>query len=481
MDLTQLGASDIARLVRKGKVSAREVVTAFLDRIDQLNASLNAYVEVDREGALAQADTIDLQARDDSPSLLGVPISIKSSVSVAGLPWECGSRLREGVRGTKDAPLVSRLRNAGAIVMGVTNVPEFLMSWETDNLLYGKTLNPWDPACTAGGSSGGESAAIAAGLSAGGVGSDGGGSIRVPAHFTGICGLKPTPGRVPITGHFPVSAGPFSYIGVVGPMARTVTDTARLYEAMAGPDRGDPAAAPVPVGFLKKKHARHLTIGYFEDDGQHPVAPEVRSALRRARQALEDQGLVVRDFRPSNLADMHRLWWNLFGRAVGALLAPMVRGREQGLSPILRQFNTYVDASPPLTRDDLMDTLLRRDAVRTRLLEEMEEFPLLLCPVAAIGAFRPGERVWTIDGQALEYLDAFRYCAWFNLTGNPGMAVPIPGISTPPVGVQLVGRPWAEDAVLAVARLLEEAVGREATPVSPHGTPEAVDPPSGLA
>src|SRR5260370_40349592 len=136
--------------------------------------------------------------------------------------------------------LVARERAAGAIMLGVTNTPEHLMAWETENLLYGRTNGPWDLVRTPGGSSGGEGAAIAAGMSAGGVGSDGGGSIRVPAHFSGICGLKPTPGRIPATGHFPVSAGPFALIGVVGPMARTVADLKGLFEVMQGPDVGDP-------------------------------------------------------------------------------------------------------------------------------------------------------------------------------------------------------------------------------------------------
>ena len=169
-----------------------------------------------------------------SDPLHGVPISIKSSIDVAGHRCEAGSRLRAGYVASEDAPLVARLRAAGAVILGVTNAPEMLMAWETDNLLYGRTNNPWDLTRTAGGSSGGEAAAIAAGLSAGGVGSDGGGSIREPAHFCGICGLKPTPGRIPSTGHFPKAGGPFALLGVVGPMARTVADLQILFEVMAG-------------------------------------------------------------------------------------------------------------------------------------------------------------------------------------------------------------------------------------------------------
>src|SRR5205823_2074074 len=190
------------------------------------------------EGAYRQAreaESAVKQGKQLGP-LYGVPISIKSSIEVAGMRCEAGSKLRAGEVAAKDAPLVTRLRNAGAIVLGTTNTPEFLMAWETDNALYGRTNSPWDLARTPGGSSGGESAAIASGCSAGGVGSDGGGSIRVPAHFTGICGLKPTPGRIPATGHFPESVGPFALLGVVGPMARTITDLKILFEVMQGLD-----------------------------------------------------------------------------------------------------------------------------------------------------------------------------------------------------------------------------------------------------
>ncbi len=201
--------------------------------------------------------------------LHGVPISIKSSLEVAGLRCEAGTRLRAGLVATQDAPLVTRLKNAGAIVLGVTNTPELLMAWETDNLLYGRTNSPWDLERTPGGSSGGEAAAIAAGMSAGGVGSDGGGSIRVPAHFSGICGLKPTPGRIPATGHFPVSAGPFALIGVVGPMARTVADLKVLFEVMQGPDIGDTCAAPVPVRWPSDDEAKQTESRLFRRRRPH--------------------------------------------------------------------------------------------------------------------------------------------------------------------------------------------------------------------
>src|SRR5258708_5303851 len=179
--------------------------------------------------------------------LLGVPISIKACIDVQGFPCDAGSRLRDGFVAAQDATLVARLKNAGAIVIGNTNTPEMLMAYHTDNLLQGRANNPWDLSRTPGGSSGGEAAAIACGMSAAGIGSDGGGSIRVPAHFCGICGLKPTPGRIPATGHYPPCGGPFSLIGVVGPMARTVEDLRLLLKVTNGYDVGDPVSAPLSL------------------------------------------------------------------------------------------------------------------------------------------------------------------------------------------------------------------------------------------
>src|SRR5208337_690809 len=270
-----LSARKIAAQIRRKEVSPVEVARAHLDRIARLNPTLNAFVDYKPEAVLAQAREAEkaILRGDDLGPLHGVPVSIKSSIDVAGHLCEAGTRLRAGYIAAADAPLVARLRAAGAVILGVTNTPELLMAWETDNLLYGRTNNPWDLSRTSGGSSGGEAAAIASGCSAGGVGSDGGGSIRVPAHFSGICGLKPTPGRIPATGHFPTSVGPFALLGVVGPMARTVADLKVLFEVMQGPDDGDPSAAPVPVRWPDRGDLKKLRIGYFEDDGRTAVTP----------------------------------------------------------------------------------------------------------------------------------------------------------------------------------------------------------------
>src|SRR6202044_2484510 len=302
-ELCFLPAVSMATQIRQKKLSPVELADAHLARIDKLNPKLNAYVHVDPERVRREARAAEnyVLSGEALGPLHGVPVSIKSCIEVAGYRCEAGTRLRQGFIAKQDAPLVARLRNAGAIVLGVTNTPELLMAYETDNALYGRTNSPWDWERTPGGSSGVEAAAIAAGCSAGGVGSDGGGSIRVPAHFSGICGLKPTPGRIPATGHFPTWSRPFALLGVVGPLARTVADLKVLFEAMQGPDDGDPSAAPIPLRWPNTDAVKKLRIGYFVDDGRTPVTTETRAAVQAAADALKRAGLKVEPFRPKGL------------------------------------------------------------------------------------------------------------------------------------------------------------------------------------
>jgi len=465
--LTYLPATEMARMVREKKISPVELVQAHLARAETLHSQLNAIVHLDRGRALEHARAAEKMVMRGNRlgPLQGVPVTIKSSIDVAGLRCEAGTQLRAGYVAAKDAPLVSRLKAAGAIILGVTNVPELLMAYETDNLLYGRANNPWDLSRTPGGSSGGEAAAIAAGCSAAGVGSDGGGSVRVPAHFTGICGLKPTPGRIPATGHFPPNVGPFAFLAVVGPMARTVADLELLLEVLVGPDDGDVCSAPVPFCRVTEAQARRTHIGYFEDDGLIPVTAETRAAVRAAAKALEQQRFRVEPFRPEGLEQARQHWWVFFALTGGQMLAPMLLGHESELGPILREFMAIVAAEPPLTLHRLLNTWAERDQCRTRLLEQMQKFPVLLCPVCAVPAFRHRERAWSIDGKTVSYLDAMRFTQWFNLTGNPAAVVPV-GRSPEglPIGVQIVGQPYQEELVLAVARQIEQAQGHRQKP-----------------
>jgi Asp-tRNA(Asn)/Glu-tRNA(Gln) amidotransferase A subunit family amidase len=229
---------------------------------------------------------------------------------------------------------------------------------------------------------------------------------------------------------------------------------------MQGPDDGDPSSVPVPVRWLQREDLKKLRIGYFEDDGRTPVTVETRAAVRKAAEALTRAGFRVEPFRPEGLEQARRLWWQLFGIAGGMLLGPMTSGREADLSPVLKQFSSWVAAEPTHTGQTLLDTWIKRDVIRMEIFFQMREYPILLCPVAAIPAFRHGERSWNIDGQIVEYLDAWSYTEWFNLLGTPAAAVPF-GRSKEglPIGVQIVARPWEEELVLAVAAELETQRG----------------------
>jgi Asp-tRNA(Asn)/Glu-tRNA(Gln) amidotransferase A subunit family amidase len=465
-ELTSLSAVEMAACIRRRKFSPVELVEAHLRRIERLNPRLNALVTIDGEGARRAAKAAEAAVANGEKlgPLHGVPVTIKSSIDVAGYRCASGTPLRASNIPSADAPVVSRLRAAGAIVLGNTNAPEFLMAYETDNPLYGRTNNPWDLDRTPGGSSGGEAAAIAARCSAGGMGSDGGGSIRIPAHFSGICGLKPTPGRIPSTGHFPPAAGPFAALGTVGPMARTAVDLALFFEILAGPDLGDANAAPVPLRWRGEPELKRLRIGYFEDDGRVPVTPQTRAAVRAAARALEEQQFAVDAFRPEGLEDARRIWWTLFGPAGQVALGPMLVGHEAELGPILREFRGMT-AEPPLTLESFMAALLGRDEVRVSFLAQMEDYPVLLCPACAVPAFRHRERSWMVEGRTVEYLDAMSYTQWFNLLGNPAVVVPV-GRSPEglPIGVQVVGRPHEEEVVLAIAARIEQACGDRREP-----------------
>lgn len=456
-------AVELLAMLRGGEISPLELTDEHIRQIDRLNPRLNALIDFYPERVRGQARALENSPRGP---LFGLPVTVKSSISVAGHRCETGSLLNRGNIPAEDAAAVARLRQAGAIILGTTNCPEFLMAYETDNRLYGQTANPWDLSRTAGGSSGGESAAIAAGLSAAGLGSDSGGSVREPAHFTGICALKPTPGRIPATGHLPPCAGPFSILGAIGPMARTIADVALLFETLAGHDAADPTGAPVALRRYSKEDLKQIPIGFFEDDGLAPVTNETRQAVRDAARALEQQGFQVHPFRPQGLEQARQLWWKFFVRCGAMLLDPLVEGHEAKLSPVFQDFRAIAHSQPPLTGDELLAAWVECDRVRASLLAEMREFPILLCPVCSVPAFRHGERVWIIDGQQVKYLDAMRYTQWFNLLAAPAAVVPV-GRSPEglPIGVQIAGRPYEDELVLGIAAAVERAFGYIAPPL----------------
>jgi len=462
MDKIILGTiAEIAAGIRAKEFSPVEVVNAHLERVAALQPKLNAYVHLDAGGARAQARAAEaaVMRGDAVGPLHGVPLTIKSCIDAAGWPTPAGSLLRKDYVSQTDAPLVARLRAAGATILGNTNTPEYLMAYETDNSLSGKTSNPWNLERSAGGSSGGEAAAIASGCSAGGVGSDGGGSIRVPAHFCGICGLKPTPGRIPATGHFPGGGGAFGWIGVVGPMARTVADLRALFEVLAGPDAGDALSAPVPVRAVNEKDVRGLRVGILESEALGSVTPETTAAVERAAKLLSEQGFKVETKRLNGLDRAIQLWWYFFGPVIAHLIRDGARGREESLSPMLREYVALATAEIPMEFESFLVACGERDSLRAAILRQMEEVTVLLSPVSSGPAFRHGEGNWR-TGAKENYRDTMRYSQWLNLAGFPGVAVPV-GMSSEglPIGVQVIGRPYEEELVLAVAEAIERARG----------------------
>jgi Asp-tRNA(Asn)/Glu-tRNA(Gln) amidotransferase A subunit family amidase len=451
--------SEAARDIRSKKLSPVELVESHLGRIASLEPKLNAFVHLDADRARAQARAAETAVSVSEPPgpLRGVPLTIKSCIDVAGWPCPAGSLLRKDYVPRTDAPLVARLKSAGAVLLGNTNTPEFLMAYETDNLLTGKTSNPWNLKYSAGGSSGGEAAAIAAGCSMGGVGSDGGGSLRVPAHFCGICGLKPTPGRIPTTGHFPSGAGAFGWIGVVGPMARTIADVRALFEVMAGPDAGDAHSAPVPVSSYPEKELRSTRIGVLESSALGKGTPETRAAIDRAAKMLSDHGFAVESFEMQGLDRAFELWWFFFGPVIAHLLNANLSGHESQLSPMLCEYLSHAASPNPVSLDQFLQACAERDLLRERILRQMGNVPILLSPVSSAPAFRHGAGNYN---PGTGYLDTMRFSQWLNLTGFPGASVPISFSNEGlPIGVQIIGRPFEEELVLAVAEALEKSRG----------------------
>jgi Asp-tRNA(Asn)/Glu-tRNA(Gln) amidotransferase A subunit family amidase len=453
-------------LLRASKVSVVELAEAHIAQIERLNPVLNAIVDFDAERVRAQARALDANGYSKG-ALHGLPMTIKSSISTAGYRCEIGSTIHCGDVPKDDAVAVARLRAAGALILGTTNCPEFLMAYETDNLLHGRTRNPWDLERSPGGSSGGESAAIAACMSAAGLGSDSGGSVRLPAHFTGICSLKPTPGRVPGRGHLPPCVGPFSVLGAIGPMARTVEDVALLFDAISGRDPLDPVGAPVSLRTPQLSELREQTIGYFEDDGLVPATQETRKAVQDSVLALRDAGFRVEAFRPRTLELLRQLWWKFFVRCGAMFYQPAIRGKEGQLSPIFREFLSIAEVDGPMGGSELLEAWAELDLLRSKTLAEMQSYPILLCPVASIPAFKHGERSWMVEGREVAYLDAVRHTQWFNVLAAPAAVVPVgQSLEGLPIGVQVVARPYEDEVVLAVAGVLDEAFGYRMPPMA---------------
>lgn len=449
----------MASLVRSGELSPVDLVTAHLRQIEKQNPRLNAFVSVLAEEAFQAARAAAEAVARGEPlgPLHGVPVTIKDSFDIAGRPTLCGSRLRRGHRAIHDSTAVTRFRRAGAIILGKTNTPEFLYNWETDNHVTGRTNNPWDLERTPGGSSGGESAAIASFCSAGGIGSDGGGSVRIPAHFSGIAGLKPTPGRVSAAGHYPEIAHPGGLLGVAGPMARDAVGLRVLFEVLAGYDREDPFSAPVP---LREADLSGLRVGVMEQWPDVPVQDEVREPVLRAASLLAEIGIPASPFQPVGMNRATEIWHFFFVDLAAPFTRELIAGKEKDCHWTGVELLARTQGKPEPSGRDVVVNLALRDKMRCSLLRQMDQFPVLLLPACGVPAFHHRERNWPTPGGTIEYLQAMAPVTPFNLFGMPGLVIPMS--VTPsgiPVGVQLVGRPWSEELLLELAGRLELARG----------------------
>lgn len=454
---------------RAGKLSPVELIRRVIQQYEHHNPTLNAFILTFFDAALAAARTSEERLRRGTwRPLEGIPVTVKDSLDLAGSATSCGSLLYANSRAARDATSTRRLREAGAIVIGKTSCPEFLMNYETDNRLIGPTCNPWDSGRTAGGSSGGESAAIAAGISMGGLGSDGGGSIRWPAHACGIAGLKPTPGRVSAAGHVPPIAHPGGLLGVAGPMARTAADVKALFAVLAHHDSSDPFSVPVMQHWQDLQDFRKagLRVGLVKSWYGAPVQAAITAAVEKAGATLGELGFAVEPFEPRGLERAEALWWFFFTQlGARAFLKTVENKRDQLHWTGVELFEQALhEPEPDVPRT--LENFAVRDKMRTSLLEQMETHRVLLLPAAGVTAFPHRTREWqTADGTAISLRQAMTQLTPFNLFGMPALVIPF-GVDEAglPCGIQLVGRPYDEELLLEIGIALEEARGPFATP-----------------
>ncbi len=453
--LLYASASAIAQAIRDQQVSVKDVVEAHLDRIAAVNPSLNAVVQLASERALDEARAADQAVLSGGVlgPLHGVPITIKDSLDTEGVISTGGTKGRETYVPQEDATVVARLRAAGAILLGKTNTPELTLAGETNNLIYGQTNNPYHLSRTPGGSSGGAGAIIAAGGSPLDMGSDTGGSIRLPSHFCGIAGIKPTSGRVPRTGHVvPFGLGAVDALTQNGPMARFVEDLALTLPIISGVDWRDPAIVPMPLGDPQAINLQGLRVAMHTDNGIKTPTPETVTAVRAAANALANAGLDITEQRPAALQRVADLS-NTLSSADGRAWTRRLLGKS-GTSELHPWLSCRMEEAEPFDVGDFTALLEDVDTYRSDMLTFLEHYDVILCPVCAFPAPPHGT---TMEP---EMRLGFSYTGVYNLTGWPGAVVR--GGTSPeglPIGVQVVARPWREDVALAVAQQLETALG----------------------
>jgi amidase len=461
MDLVFSDTTQLAAAIRAGHVSATEVLEAHLAQIDKHNPALNAIVTMDAERARKRAHEADeaLARGEVWGPLHGVPFTLKDAHATAGMRTTTGFPPLADYVPQEDSTVTSRLKAAGGILMGKTNVYMMLADpAQTDNPIFGRTNNPWNVERTPGGSSGGAAAALAAGMTPFDIGTDLSASIRIPAHFCGVCGLKPTEHRVPLTGLIPGLSGPrpVRIMSCLGPMARTVDDLALLYSIIAGPDGRDTEVQPVPVDEVPTLELKQLRIAFAPTFPGLPVATDIRDAVEALAQQLHPFCAAVEE------ATLPEVDFNQELASAGALIG-MITGAFQPEEQ--EQFDDPGSAGlikAPTTLAHYLEALHRRDQSIIVWEQFFDEWDVLLCPPSMITAFphcQPGSPL-QVDGQEVSYYLTAAHGTVFNYTGHPALVLPYKldrdGL---PIGIQMVGKRWDESRLLAMAKALSEVTG----------------------
>ena len=466
-DLVFASVQKLAETIRNRHVSATEVLDAHLAQIDRHNPRLNVIVTLNRDEARVRASQADAAlARGELwGPLHGVPITIKDGFSTAGIRTTSGFPLRADHVPEVDAPVVKRLRTAGAILLGKTNLPILSMDAQADNPIFGRTNNPWNLSRTSGGSTGG-AAAVAAGLTSLELGSDIGGSLRIPAHCCGIYSLKPSAYRLPGGGYHPnpepalPDIGGPAQVGVFGPLARSVDDLALAFYIMAGADPHSWAVPPVPVEPMPVLKLEKLRLAWIDDFGGVPVCAEIRAVLAHLVEELGRQGCDIQRYVPAsfNFVTVWETWGELLAVAMGQnpyLVASFV-GSDNLETPISRGISSGVQ----LTLPEYFTSLRKRSQLITTLEVFFQEWDALICPVMAVPAFPHCAQNTPIlvDGQLVDYSTALlSYTCPFNLSGHPVVVLPAANSREGlPIGLQVVGRRWGEGRLLAIAKTLSQ-------------------------
>ena len=453
-DIIYADAATLARRIRERELSPVEVMQAHLNRIESVNPKLNALIAFP-EGVMERAREAEAAASRGEfwGPLHGVPFTVKDCVDTEGVVTTRGSRLFEGHVPEADATVVTRLKNAGGIFIAKSNMPEFALWWETDNLVYGRTENPWMNGRTPGGSSGGEAAAVASGMSPLGIGSDVGGSIREPANYCGIVGLKATHGRIPLTGHWPDTLLRFMH---VGPIVRSVGDAALALTLMSGPDGADHYAMPVPIPDVSDLSLpQGLRVAWCPEGPFAPVQREVQDTVASAAAALGELGCFVDEVGLDGWESWpgQQISARIFAAEGSQYLDPIIEGRKDMLAlSMQRRLNI-----PGPEYGEYLEAMEQVERLRAACIRLFNDYDVLLLPTGPVVAHPHDTRRHEIGGDTAPARHALTCTVPFDLTGSPALSVPF-GMSESglPIGVQIVGRHYEEGTILRAGAALEE-------------------------